>query len=275
MACAGLVRPEPTLTCRGVARLPVRPSVRRHNYRGPQNCRAQITTDALQGAGKIVAAGAAAALLTLGAATGTALASEFDLRQEPTPTSRYVLDDAGVLSKATKKDLNKRLKALEAKTDYRLEVATVRKLEFETDPFAFGDKLIENWYPTVEQGTSKGVLLVVTTSKEGALTGGPSFLKAVGDDLIDGIVGDNIPIFTEEEKFNETVTSSLKRIEAVLTGQEDPGGPERRETTRKRTYKTREETASGKNVTSTIVISLLVISVVVPMLQYYGYTAKE
>ena len=74
---------------------------------------AQITTDALQGAGKIVAAGAAAALLTLGAATGTALASEFDLRQEPTPTSRYVLDDAGVLSKATKKDLNKRLKALE------------------------------------------------------------------------------------------------------------------------------------------------------------------
>lgn len=262
-------------TCRGLTRLPVRPTVRRHSHHGPQNCRAQISTNGLQDAGRAVSAAAAAALLSLGAVTGAALATEFDLRQEPTPTSRYVLDDAGVLSKATKKSLNERLKALEENTGYRLEVATVRKLEFETDPFAFGDLLIEKWYPTVEKGTNKGILLVVTTAKEGALTGGPGFLKAVGDDLIDGIAGDNIPIFTEEEKYNETVTSSLKRIEAVLAGQEDPGGPERRETSRKRTYKTREETASGKGVTSTIVISLLVISVVVPMLQYYGYTAKE
>lgn len=42
---------------------------------------------------------------------------------------------------------------------------------------SFPVQLIEKWYPSVEQGTKKGVLLVVTTSKEGALTGGPSFLK--------------------------------------------------------------------------------------------------
>lgn len=83
----------------------------------------QISTNGLQEAGRAVSAAAAAALLTLGAATGTALASEFDLRQEPTPTSRYVLDDAGVLSKATKKDLNERLKALEV--PIVLEVALV------------------------------------------------------------------------------------------------------------------------------------------------------
>ncbi len=54
---------------------------------------------------------------------------------------------------------------------------TVRKLEFENDAFAFGDKVIEKWYPTVEIGGNKGVLIVVTSGKDGALTGGPSFNK--------------------------------------------------------------------------------------------------
>lgn len=65
------------------------------------------------------------------------------------------------------------------RTGYRLEVATVRKLETESDAFAFGDKLIEKWYGTVEKGSDKGILLVVTTNKDGALTGGPKFLKVL------------------------------------------------------------------------------------------------
>lgn len=39
------------------------------------------------------------------------------------------------------------------------------------------------------------------------------------------IVGENIPILTGEEKYNETVTSSVKRVVAKLTGKEDPGPP--------------------------------------------------
>ena len=42
-----------------------------------------------------------------------------------------------------------------------------------------------------------------------------------------------------------------------------------------RTYKTKDETAKTKNVTGTIVLVLLGISVVVPMLQYWGYTSKD
>jgi hypothetical protein len=68
--------------------------------------------------------------------------------------------------------------AAQSQTGYRLEAVTVRKLEFENDAFAFGDKLVEKWYETVEQGGKKGVLVVVTTGKDGALTGGPDFMKA-------------------------------------------------------------------------------------------------
>jgi len=56
---------------------------------------------------------------------------------------------------------------------------------------------------------------------------------------------------------------------------EDPGAPKKNEAVQGRTYKTKEETEKTKSVTATIVVVLLGIAVIVPMLQYYGYTAKE
>jgi hypothetical protein len=100
----------------------------------------------------------------------------------------------------------------------------VRRLEFENDTFAFGDKLINKWY-SGEAKDKSGLLLVVSAGKDGALTGGRAFMAAVGDDLIDSVVGDNIPILTGEEKYNETVTSSVARVVAKLSGKEDPGPP--------------------------------------------------
>ena len=70
-----------------------------------------------------------------------------------------------------------RVWAAQTETGYRLEAVTTRKLEFENDAFAFGDKVVEKWYGTVEQGDKKGILVVVTTGKDGALTGGPAFMK--------------------------------------------------------------------------------------------------
>ena len=68
---------------------------------------------------------------------------------------------------------------MQTETGYRLEAVTTRKLEFENDAFAFGDKVVEKWYGTVEQGTNKGILVIVTTGKDGALTGGPDFMKVL------------------------------------------------------------------------------------------------
>jgi hypothetical protein len=61
------------------------------------------------------AAAAAAALLALAPAAGPAAANEFDILGEPTPTSSYFIDDASVLSKATRSELNKKLRLLEAR----------------------------------------------------------------------------------------------------------------------------------------------------------------
>lgn len=213
-------------------------------------------------------AGAAALLL---ATPLSAFANEFDLLANGTPDT-YVLDDASVLNRTTKKSVGDELQELERSTGYRLEVATVRKLEFESDAFAFGDKLVSKWFPGATD--KRGLLLVVTAGKDGALTGGDSFMKAVGDDLIDSVIGDNISILTEEEKYNEAVQSSVDRIVAQLSGKEVPGPPFRAERVRQRTYKTKAETDRTRPATATIVLTLLGISVVVPMLQYYGKLAR-
>lgn len=60
-----------------------------------------------------------------------------------------------------------------------------------------------------------------------------------------------------------------------LAGKTDPGPPVRADNSRKRTYKTKQEVDKTRNITSTIVLTLFFISVVVPMLQYWGYTSKE
>jgi len=154
---------------------------------------------------------------------------------------------------------------------------TVGGLLETSDRFKFEEfvKAIDaKFFPTVEEGDKVGVLVVTTTSKEGALVGGPSFMKAMPDDVIEGIVSDNIPIFTEQEKYNEAVLSSVKRVEAALLGKPDIAGPTRAEKAKGGNFKTREETKASRNKFAGVVIGLLVIATAVPMIQYYGYVGK-
>ena len=51
--------------------------------------------------------------------------------------------------------INSRLKELEEATGYHVNVITVRKLVFEQDPFAFGDKVLETWYPPWRRATTR------------------------------------------------------------------------------------------------------------------------
>ncbi|KAI8475847.1 MAG: hypothetical protein J3K34DRAFT_403008 [Monoraphidium minutum] len=243
----------------------------RVNSRRVVVCRAQQAPAVADVAKRVAAAGAAALLAFAPAAPS--LANEFDILSEPTLSGTYYLDDASVLSKSTRSEINKKLRLLETVTGYRVNIVTVRKLEFETDAYAFADKALENWYG--KDVDKKGVVLMVTSGKEGAVTGGAGFVDALGEDLLDSIASDNIPIFAEEEKFNAAITTSVERIDAKLNGNAVPEAPRRNDAVRQRTYKTKEETEKSKTVTSTVVLTLLLIACIVPMLQYYGYTARD
>lgn len=66
-------------------------------------------------------------------------------------------------------------------------------LQSKADAFEYADQVLEKWYPTVEEGNNKGIVVLVTSQKEGAVTGGPAFVQAVGENILDATVSENLP----------------------------------------------------------------------------------
>ncbi|XP_059438850.1 UPF0603 protein At1g54780, chloroplastic [Corylus avellana] len=206
---------------------------------------------------------------------GNALASEFDVINEGPPKESYVVDDAGVLSRVTKSDLKRLLTDLESRKNFRINFITVRKLTSKADAFEYADQVLERWYPSVEEGNNKGIVVLVTSQKEGAITGGPAFVQAVGETILDATVAENLPVLATEEKYNEAVYSSAKRLVAAIDGLPDTGGPSTKDNKRESNFKTREETEEKRGQFSLVVGGLLVIAFVVPMAQYYAYVSRK
>lgn len=223
----------------------------------------------------LVAATTLCGSMTSSLSTQHAIAAEYDILGTPTPVEgSYIVDDAKVLSKASESVLKKSLSSLETDTGYHIDIVTTRKLTFSADAYEFADKTIEKWYPTKELGDKKALLLLVTGSKEGAVVGGPSFIKGAGP-IGDSIAGESIPFYGDKELWNEAVLSSAKRLDVVLRGGDDPGPPKSDAGKGGRSYKTKEETDAKKTNFSAAVIGLLVISVVAPMLQYFAYVKDD
>ncbi|CBI36734.3 hypothetical protein VitviT2T_021067 [Vitis vinifera] len=207
--------------------------------------------------------------------TNSALASEFDVLNDGPPQESYVVDDAGVLSRVTKSDLKRLLSDLESRKNLRINFITVRKLTSKADAFEYADQVLERWYPTIEEGSNKGIVVLVTSQKEGAVTGGPAFVQAVGDTILDATVSENLPVLATEEKYNEAVFSSAKRLVAAIDGLPDAGGPSVKDNKRESNFKTREETEEKRGQFTFVVGGLLVIAFVVPMAQYYAYVSRK
>lgn len=136
-------------------------------------------------------------------------------------------------------------------------------------------QVLEKWYPTIEEGDNKGIILLVTTQKEGAVTGGPRFTKAVGDKILEAVTSENLPVLATDEKYNEAIYTTAKRVVAALDGLEDYGGPRFQDNKRESNFKTKQETESKRGQFTTVVGGLLVIAFVVPMVQYFAYVSKR
>ncbi|KAJ4954506.1 hypothetical protein NE237_011289 [Protea cynaroides] len=207
--------------------------------------------------------------------TDSAIASEFDVLNAGPPTESYVEDDAGVLSRVTKSDLRRLLSDLESRKNFHINIVTVRKLTSKADAFEYADQILERWYPTIEDGNNKGIVVLVTSQKEGAITGGPAFIQAVGENILDATVSENLPVLATDEKYNEAIYSTAKRLVASIDGLPDPGGPKFMENKRESNYRSREETDEKRGQFTLVVGGLLVIAFVVPMAQYYAYVSKK
>ncbi|KAK9919743.1 hypothetical protein M0R45_028323 [Rubus argutus] len=136
-------------------------------------------------------------------------------------------------------------------------------------------KFWRNGILQLKRGNNKGIVVLITSQKEGAITGGPAFVQAVGEAVLDATVSENLPVLATDEKYNEAIFSSAKRIVAAIDGLPDPGGPKVNENKRESNFKTKEETDEKRGQFSLVVGGLLVIAFVVPMAQYYAYVSRK
>lgn len=82
-------------------------------------------------------------------------------------------------------------------------------------------------------------------------------------------------VLATEEKYNEALYSTARRLVAAIDGLPDPGGPKFNENKRESNFKTKEETEEKRGQFTLVVGGLLVIAFVVPMAQYYAYVSKK
>ncbi|QCE07372.1 hypothetical protein DEO72_LG9g2391 [Vigna unguiculata] len=116
------------------------------------------------------------------------------------------------------------------------------------DAFEYADQVLERWYPSVEEGNNKGIVVLITSQKE---------------------------VLATDEKYNEAIYSTAKRLVAAIDGLPDPGGPTFKDNKRESNFKTKEETEQKRGQFTLVVGGLLVIAFVVPMAQYYAYVSKK
>lgn len=82
-------------------------------------------------------------------------------------------------------------------------------------------------------------------------------------------------VLATDERYNEAVLSSAKRVAAAIDGLPDIGGPATKENKRESNYKSKGETNEKRGQFSLVVGGLLVIAFVVPMAQYYAYVSRK
>ncbi|KAK3026961.1 hypothetical protein RJ639_040813 [Escallonia herrerae] len=60
----------------------------------------------------------------------------------------------------------------------------VLQLQRKANAFDYADQVLEHWYPSVEEGNNKGIVVFITSQNEGAITGGPAFTQAIDDAIL-------------------------------------------------------------------------------------------
>ena len=184
------------------------------------------------------------------------------------PTER-VIDDADVLSRASRSELESRLEAL---TEDRVDahVITVRRLDYGYSLDAFGDQLVENWSSSGQEPLL--LLLLETQNKRAAIVTEDSLQTQLPPALLKSTARTTMSIpLREGDRYRQASLDGINRLAVVLGGGEDPGPPEEIvRTTLPTNIPTQAETEESN--ATTWVIVLLVLGTIIPMATWWVFS---
>ena len=209
-------------------------------------------------------------VLVLGVPSAPALAvSQSDFPADR-PTSQ-VLDDADVLSRASRSELERLLGDFGSdRVDARL--ITLRRLDYGLSLDDLGRKLISRWSSEGQSSSPLLLLLIETQNKRAAVLADESLQSQLPETLLSSTGRTTMAIpLREGDRYRQASVDGLTRLSVVLNGGEDPGPPaEIVRTTLPTNIPTQEETESS-NATTWIVV-LLVVGTIIPMATWWVFS---
>ncbi|MFM7266687.1 MAG: photosystem II repair protein Psb32 [Cyanobium sp.] len=191
-----------------------------------------------------------------------------DLPAEP-PSAR-VLDDAEVLSIASRTEIERQLALFgDERVDARL--VTISRLDYGLSLSELSRQLMERW-SSAPGGEARLLILIDSQTKSAAIAASPALERQLPPDLLRSTARTTMaqPL-REGNRYRQASLEALERLSVVLRGGEDPGEPAVAEDGVVATnIPTREETASSNAFTWVVV--LLVVGTIVPMLTWWVFS---
>ena len=182
-----------------------------------------------------------------------------------------VLDDADVLSRASRSELEKRLEEFGSdRVDARL--ITLRRLDYGITLDGLGKDLISRWTSDSKPANPLLLLMIETQNKRAAVLADETLQPQLPQTLLTSTGRTTMAIpLREGDRYRQASIDGLTRLSVVLNGGEDPGPPEEIvRTTLPTNIPTQEETESS-NATTWIVV-LLVLGTIIPMATWWVFS---
>ena len=173
-----------------------------------------------------------------------------------------VIDEADVLSRASRGELEAKLRSFE---DQRVEarLITLRRLDYGISLNSFGEELLETWSsPT---GNPLLLMLIETQNKRSAVVANQELEAQLPSSLLKSTARTTMTVpLREGDRYRQASVDGLTRLSTVLSGGEDPGPPQEVERiTLPTNIPTKAETAES-DATKWVII-LLVLGTIIPM----------
>lgn len=189
----------------------------------------------------------------------------------PLRPAAQVVDDADVLSRSSRSELDRRLLEFGGdRLDARL--VTLRRLDYGFSLDAFGEELIQRWSSTEDSATPLLLLLIETQNKRAAVVADPSVIAQLPQPLLTSTGRTTMAMpLRDGDRYRQASMDGLTRLSTVLNGGEDPGPPEDIVRTALPTnIPTQAETQESD--ATTWVIVLLVLGTIIPMATWWVFS---
>ena len=180
-----------------------------------------------------------------------------------------VIDEADVLSRASRGELESKLRSFEdQRVDARL--ITLRRLDYGISLNSFGEELLETW--SSPSGNPLLLMLIETQNKRSAVVADQKLEEQLPSSLLTSTARTTMTVpLREGDRYRQASVDGLTRLSTVLSGAEDPGPPQEIErVTLPTNIPTRAETEES-DATKWVII-LLVLGTIIPMATWWVFS---